>query len=170
MTKKKSIKKRYIVILVAYVFLFVSSFSLVSLAKYVSSFDTETEAIIAKWDVSLDTDSNESDTLDLTIGSDNNPSYNLKITSVSEIKTSYSIVISDLPTGAKVKLDERDYVPSENGVVTFDNVGYINADANDENKTKSHNLKFNLPIGTETIDGDEVNIDVIFNQTNPSNN
>ena len=169
MKQKIIIKKKFVIFLFVYLFLFTSYFSTITLAKYVGRISSSGTMAIAKWDVSLDTSDNASNTLNMTIGNTNtNASYILKITSLSEAKTSYSIVLSDLPEGLEVKLDDGNYKKQTNNKIVFDNAGYINANA--ETKTKTHTLTFGVAIDSDTITGSEINIDVVFNQDNPSGN
>ena len=169
MKQKFIIKKKFITFLFVYLFLFTSYFSTITLAKYIGRINRSGTMAVAKWEVSLDTSDNSSNVLNMIIGNDNtNASYILKITSLSEAKASYSIVLSDLPKGLVAKLDDGTYKQQVNNKIIFDNAGYINADA--ETKTKTHTLTFGVIIDSDTISESEINIDVIFNQVNPSGN
>ena len=95
-------------------------------------------------------------------------SYILKVTSTSEVKAIYSIALSNLPNEVQVKLDNGTYQTPTSNVITFNNVGYINANA--ETRTITHTLTFNVPIDSNTISANEINIDVTFNQANPTGN
>ena len=171
MKQKFIIKKKFVTFLFIYLFLFTSYFSIITLSKYVGIINKSGTMAIAKWDVSLDTSANASSTLNMTIGNANtNASYILKITSLSETKANYSIVLSDLPKGVEVKLDNGNYKQQVNNKIIFDDVGYINANADTNDKTKTHTLTFGVSIGSDTISESEINIDVIFNQENPSGN
>ena len=168
MNQKFIIKKKFITFLFVYLFLFTSYFSTITLAKYVGRINRSGTMAVAKWEVSLDTSDNSSNVLNMIIGNDNtNASYILKITSLSEAKASYSIVLSDLPNGLVAKLDDGTYKQKVNNKITFDNAGYINADAE---SIKTHTLTFGVLIDSDTISESEINIDVIFNQENPSGN
>lgn len=167
MKKKFTIKKKYITFLILYFVLFTSYFSVVTLSKYVGTISDSGTKTIAKWEVSTDTSDNESDTLDMVVGN-TTQSYTLKVTSTSETKAIYSIVLSNVPNEIQVKLDNGTYQTPTNNVINFNNVGYINANA--ETRTITHTLTFNVPIDSNTINANEINIDVIFNQANPTAN
>lgn len=96
-------------------------FSMITLSKYTGTVSGSGNSNIAKWNVSLDTSDNESDTLSVTAGT-TNPSYTLKLTSQSETKAAYSIILSNLPNGLQVKLDEGEYQTQSNNTITFNNV------------------------------------------------
>ena len=162
-------QKKFMTFLLIYFVLFISYFSVITLSKYVGKINKPSTMVIAKWDVSLDTSDNASNALNLTIGDTNtNPSYILKITSISEVIASYSIVLSNLPDGLEVKIDDQNYRAQENNTIIFENVGYINV--NDDTKTKVHTLTFYVPIGSDTITDSEFNVDVVFNQESPGAN
>lgn len=169
MKQKIVMQKKFMTFLLIYFVLFISCFSVITLSKYVGIINKPSTIAIAKWDVSLDTSDNTSNTLNMTIGDTNtNPSYILKITSISDTKASYSIVLSALPDGLEVKLDDGNYQQQENNTITFENVGYINVD--DDTKTKVHTLTFYVPIDSDTIIDSEFNVDVVFNQESPTAN
>ena len=166
MKQKIVMQKKFTTFLLIYFVLFISYFSVITLSKYVGKINRPSSIAIAKWDVSLDTSDNSSNVLNMTIGDTNTtPSYILKITSISDTKASYSIVLSDLPDGLEVKLDNGNYQTQVNNTITFENVGYINV--NDETKTKVHTLTFFVPIDSDTITESEFNVDVVFNQVSP---
>ena len=67
-------------------------------------------------------------------------------------------------------MDNGNYKQQVNNKIIFNDVGYINANADTNDKTKTHTLTFGVSIGSDTISESEINIDVIFNQENPSGN
>jgi hypothetical protein len=67
----------------------------------------------------------------------------------------------------EVKLDDGTYKQPVNNKITFDDVGYINANAEQSAKTKTHYLTFNVPIDSDTILATEINLDVVFVQDEP---
>lgn len=171
MKKKIVIKKKFITFLLIYLVLFTSYFSIMTLSKYVGVTRGAGTTTIAKWEVSTDTTDNTSDTLNMTIGN-TQESYILKITSTSEVKVSYSIVLSNLPSEVEVKLDNNNTyeTPNNNNTITFSDVGYINANVSNNDRTKTHTLTFNVPIDSSSINANQINIDVLFSQANPSSN
>ena len=172
MKHKIIIKKKFITFIFVYFIFLTSYFSITTLSKYVGVSSGTGTSTIAKWVVSIDTSDNTSNTLDVVIGNDNyNPSYILKITSTSEVKASYSIILSNVPNQLEVKLDtENTYRKTTTGTINFDNVGYINANANINDRTITHTLTFRVPIDSSDFNGNNVDIDVIFNQVNPTSN
>ena len=166
MKDKFIVKKKFMTFLLIYFVLFTSYFSIITLSKYVGVTNRSGTVAIAKWDVSLDTSDNNSNIVSVTIGN-TNPTYVLKITSLSETKALYSIVLSDLPEDLEVKLDDGTYKQPVNNKITFDDVGYINADVEQSAKTKTHYLTFYVPIDSDTIPATEINLDVVFVQDEP---
>lgn len=167
MKKKIIIRKKFLTFLLIYFVLVTSNFSILTLSKYVGIIGKSGTATVAKWEVSTDTSDNTSDTLNMIIGN-TQESYIIKITSTSDVKAIYSITLSNLPSGLEVMLDNGNYQTQVNNTITFNNVGYINA--NDTTRTKTHTLTFNVPIGTSSIDASNIDIDVVFNQINPTSN
>ncbi len=152
-----------------YFIFFTLYFSMMTLAKYTSSSTGTGTASIAIWDVSVDTSDNENNTLNMVIGN-TTQSYVLKITSTSETMASYSINLSNLPNEIKVKLDDDDYQIPNNNSITYENVGYINANEDEDSRTITHTLTFQAPIDSNIIDSNEIDIDVIFKQERPNSN
>ena len=167
MKTKRLLKKKFQVFLSIYFIFFTSYFVVITLSKYLNKITGQGTASIAKWEVSTDTTDNESNTLNLTIGN-TTQNYILKVTSTSETKAIYSIVLSNLSNEVQVKLDNGTYQTPTNNIITFSNVGYINANA--ETRTITHTLTFNVPIDSNIINANEINIDVTFNQVNPTGN
>ena len=174
MKKKITNKKKLTTFLLIYLILFTSYFSLITLSKYVGTTSGSGTTTIAKWEVSTDTTDNLSNTVDVIIGN-TTQSYTLKITSTSDVKAMYSIVLSNVPSDVQVKLENSStyptyQTPTNNNTITFSNVGYINANANSNDRTITHTLTFNVPIDSNTISARGINIDVIFNQASPTSN
>lgn len=161
--KEKKNSRNKMVVLVYFLLISTVLLTTFSLAKYKSTYSTEKTARVAKWEVHVDTSNNDTDTFETVIGNDN-VNYILEITSLSEVETSYSIEISNVPDNVEIKLDDGSYILPTNNEVTFNNVGFINADAQLEDRTITHILNFNVPIDTDTIDEQEININVFFNQ------
>ena len=90
--------------------------------------------------------------------------YSLKVYSNSEVDANYSIVVSNLPAGVKVKLDDGTYEPQQDNVstVTFSNAGSILY--SDNQKEKTHILTFKAIAGASPSANNNVDIDVIIQQ------
>ena len=87
--KSEKRKKKLVSFLLVYFVLFTSCFSIITLSKYVGISSGSGSNLIAKWDVSIDTSDNSSDTLNIIKGK-TTQNYILKITSASETKAKWS--------------------------------------------------------------------------------
>ena len=85
----------------------------------------------------------------------------MNVESLSEIAIDYKLIISNVPVGLKVKVDNNIY-EADSGVITVNNLGSF--EANDNNSTHQHLLKFMVLLGSDTISNRELKIDVIFTQ------
>ena len=132
------------------------------LARYNSSIQGTDNVSVACWNVNADISNNENDSLSLV--SDNTAAeYKIKITSESEVSTKYSIILSNVPNGLEVKLDDdEDYIIVTDNGITFDNVGSFKV--NDEETEHIHTLTFNDPLKSNNIGDYNINIDVIIEQ------
>ena len=164
--KKEILNKKIAIFLLLYFIVFTFYFSIITFSRYIGVIgNNKTTASIAKWDVSLDTSDNKSNTLELVNGNTSN-SYILKLTSQSETIATYSIVLTNLPQNIRIGIDnETPIEPDENNSITFQDVGYINANA--ETKTVEHTLTFYSPIDSGITGLNEINIDVTFVQKEP---
>ena len=114
--------------------------------------------MIAKWKVSIE----ENDEKNVSIVSGNDSStFVLGVKSESEVASNYSIVLSNIPEGVTVTLDGVDEEEPIDGVVTFGNVGTINATDND---THEHNLEFSAVLSTAEVSNRHITLDVLFTQ------
>lgn len=162
--KSEKNKKKFTLFLLVYFILFTSCFSIVTLSKYVGASLGNGNSSIAKWGVSLDTSDNASDTLNIIKGK-TTQNYILKIQSTSETKAIYSIILSDLPNGLEASIDGVNFLTAVNNQITFDNVGFINANA--QQKTVTKTISFRVPIDSEALDENTININVDFKQASP---
>lgn len=133
-------------------------------AKYKSSMNSLNSVNIAKWNVSTDVADNPNNNLSI-ISENNEPSYVLEVNSTSEVASSYYIVLSDVPTGLEVKLDNKPtYQRPINNTIIISDVGSFTA--SDPITTKRHTLTFNDPLTTSNTGNNVIKIDVIFEQVN----
>lgn len=156
--KKYKVKKKTIVCLVFIMLVITSS---ILLARYYSSIQASSNKGIAKWDVSIDTNDNTSDELNLVAGN-NTKSYIVKIKSTSSVSAIYSLVLSNLPDGVQVKVDSDEYKNPINNTVIFNNLG--NFDINDNVVERVHTLTFSAPLDVTLPSVNEVSINVTFTQ------
>lgn len=171
MEVKKIKKDRFVMFLIIYFIFLTLSFTMFTLSKYVGRVERMGTATIAEWDVDLDTtNGNEGvtgDTLSITSGT-TSQDYRLNVTNNSEVSVSYSVIITSLPEGVTVAVDDGTPVAQDaSHKVQFMNLGTIAADA--ATKTVTHKLTFAAPLGTAEINNDSINIEVVFVQDNPNN-
>ena len=90
--------------------------------------------------------------------------YNLTVTSSSEVDVVYTIIVSNLPTGVEVALDDGTYQAPTSGTVRISNAQtVINYD--DAVKTKNHTLTFRATSSAQVISDQEIDVDVEFRQS-----
>ncbi len=115
----------------------------------------------ATWSVTR-SQSQSGDSLEIIPGISTD-SYSLTVQSNSEVDVIYSIIISNLPTGVEVDLDNSgNYRTSSNGTIRISPTGTINY--NDSIKTKNHTLTFRATNGAPLVTDQSINIDVEFKQ------
>ena len=89
--------------------------------------------------------------------------YTLTVTSTSEVDIKYKVLISNLPTGVEVALDDGAYLTPTSGSLTITN-NNLRINYNDSNKTKTHTLHLRATAGTTPVANQSINIDVEFSQ------
>lgn len=92
-----------------------------------------------------------------------NDDYTLTVQSNSEVDVYYSVIISNLPTGVEVSIDNGSFLTPTNNTITINNVGLIRH--SDQTKTRSHILTFRATSSAETTSNQQIHIDVKFQQT-----
>jgi hypothetical protein len=154
--KKKLLNPTFIIISILIVFGSLQTFALLRRANSgAGSIKT------SSWSVTR-SQSQNGDSIDLVAGgaTDN---YILTVQSSSEVDVIYSIIISNLPSGVEVDLDNSgNYRSPVNGTITIRPAGTINY--NDQVKTKNHTLTFRAGSETNPITNREIDIDVEFKQ------
>lgn len=158
--KKRKLKKKFAVFFSLYFILLSSFFSYKTFSKYSTDINKNTNATVAKWDVS----SNIPNASINLISSDEDNTYILNITNNSEVAAKYSIIVSNIPVGTLVALDNGKYTNYSSRVL-FNNVGTIKTNAT--NKTKSHTIKFKAVPEAEEVSNRNIKIQVTFNQDKP---
>ena len=163
--KKRRLKKKFVFFFSLYFILLTSYFTVHTFSKYLDVIQKQGTVNVAKWNVSIDGETNSS--LDIISGNlqDNleQQSYILTVTSTSEIASDYSILITNVPEGIEVKIND-DIIEENNNEILIENVGSFNA--NDVNSTHNHILTFIDPTSAQEISNQEISIDVIFTQKN----
>ena len=141
-----------------YALLFTLCFGVLTMAKYTGVAEETGTVSIAKWDVLANIP-----TEDINLVAGNNiDTYTLTVTSKSEVATNYSIVISNLPIGVQVALDNNNYKNVSSGKVQFNNVGSFNANAS--NTSKNHTLKIKAELYADEQTNKKIKVDVVFTQ------
>lgn len=161
--KKRRLKKKFVFFFSLYFILLTSYFTIHTFSKYFNVIQKQGTVDVAKWNVSIDGETNSS--LDIISGNlqENleQQSYILTVTSASEIASDYSILIANVPDGIQVKIND-DIIEENNNKILIENVGSFNA--NDINSTHNHILTFIAPPGAQELSEQEISIDVIFTQ------
>ena len=155
--KKRLVKPLILVVAIPLVFYTIHTFAI--FRKSGSATGTLTAAT---WSVTR-SQSQSGDSIDLTPGvaTDN---YTLTVQSQSEVNITYSIIISNLPTGVEVDIDNSgNYRQASSGTITISPAGTINY--NDSTKIKTHTLTFRATSGASLVTAQEIDIDVEFKQT-----
>ncbi len=149
------------IILYACALFFLLYFGTITMASYTGTTERHATVSVAKWDVSLVGE--DSQTLPtITIGDSNTyQTYNLRVMSESEVALTYSLKISNVPSDLIIEIDGVEYTPIDNEISIDDLGSFI---ANDSETTKIHQMKFKVPIDSETIDAQKIDIDVTFTQ------
>ncbi len=162
MKKKRVLKKKFVVFLSLYAIVFISYFSMTTLAKYTGLLNKNDSISVAKWNVDVVGEDNK--TLPtMTIGkSSTYQDYNLSVTSTSEIAINYSVIISNVPSGVEVQVDDDIIYKERYNSIIIENLGFF--DAEDTNKTHNHKFTLIVPLGIDAIDNETISIDVIFKQ------
>ncbi|MBR7041873.1 MAG: hypothetical protein IKI04_00045 [Bacilli bacterium] len=112
----------------------------------------------ARWDVSADFDLNGSMHL---VPNSGTSSYSIVVSSDSEVDTDYSIIVSNIPSGVQVKLDNDEFQPYSS-TVTFSNAGTILYGAGVNSAT--HTISFRANTGAPFVNNQSVGVNVEFKQ------
>ena len=111
----------------------------------------------ASWSV---TSSGDKSSITLTAGV-SEQTYTLNVQNGSEVDVKYSIVLSNLPAGVKVKLDNGSFVTESSNTVTFSNAGELLYGGT---TSRNHTLTFSVPITSSEVSNQNVPIKVQFAQ------
>lgn len=162
---KRRLKKKFIVFLFIYFILFTSYFTFSTVAKYAGEISRTNQISVARFSVNA-TGNNAN--IDMIAGNGGSSlTYTVTITNTSEVATNYSIMLTNVPTGVKVKLDNGSYMSGTNNEISFNNAGTFAP--NDSNSTRTHTLTFMAEIGTATQSNASIGLDVVFTQVQPQN-
>ncbi len=154
-------KKRVAINIIVLVFITMLLVSSSSYAIYTGSAEVTGNVVSAEWNVSLN-QANVENYLSV-IPNGRTDTYTLNIVSNSGVDVIYSIVISNLPTGISVKLDDNEnFTEQSNNSIIFSDAGTILYSGLES--TKTHTLTFKAASGTQVVNEEQINIDVIVRQ------
>lgn len=155
-------KQRYLVY-ICLVFI-MAIFLVIPLTRAVlkSSAVSSKTATAAEWNVSL-TQVSTTNNVTLISGTDTQV-YSLKVSSESEVAVTYAIEIGNIPSGVKIKLDQRQNyeTPDSNNKITFSNAGTIVYSPQGGENT--HTLTFTSDPGTQVASNIQLAVKVIVQQ------
>ena len=162
---KRRLKKKFIVFLFIYFILLTSYFTFSTVAKYAGEISRTNQISVARFNVSA---TGNNSNISMVAGNGGSSlTYTVTVTSISEVATSYSILLTNVPTGVKVKLDNGSYISGTNNEISFNNAGTFAP--NDSNSTRTHTLTFMAEIGAATQSNASIGLDVVFTQVQPQN-
>ena len=163
MKKRYRLKKKPVICLFLVIAVIISNSFFLS--KYTSSITGASSKDVAKFDVSIVTSDNASDTLNMLSGT-TEATYTVKVVSRSEVTSAYEIVLSNVPDGLQVSLDNGTYQTPVNSTVTFSgiNCSGCSFDINSNATEHTHTLKFFDPLNSSNSGTSSINIDVEFVQ------
>ena len=154
--KKYLLKSLIIVIVLVSVFCTVRTFAILrNRTNSSGSLDT------ASWSVTRNY-SQTGDSLEIYPGGATD-SYTLTVSSASEVDVLYKILISNLPVGVEVDLDNTGYQTPTAGSLSIENANTV-INYNDSEKTKTHILTFRATSGAQLVTDQQININVEFRQ------
>lgn len=152
-------------ILITTIIVLVLSFFVIpgSYAIYRNILNSNGDIASAQWNVTLNQVGVNNYISVLAGDATSSASYTVNVRSISEVDIAYTIVVSNIPSGTSVALDNGSYQQPTNNQVIFNNAGTILY--SDVNKTKTHTLTFQAASGATYVSNQEVNVDVIARQT-----
>lgn len=108
---------------------------------------------LAKWEVNVLGDNDE---FELVAFNECTISYSLSITSLSEVASEYSIIVTDIPDGITMTLDDGDVLTPTSGVIIVEDV-----DGFEVGDTETHNHVLKFTSDASAFEGvDEFNVDM----------
>ena len=150
--------KKYISVLLIYLFLF-SNMEIIY-SKYNHSIKMKNNIAIAKWDIKTDI---HEDKLELVSGN-NIQDYIINITYNSEIAFNYEIILSNIPPGLIVALNDTSYIsPNSDNQIIFKSEKISTAYSSTTIKDILH---FKTALDTDNFYYYKLNIEIKFYQVN----
>ena len=94
------------------------------------------------------------------IGGGSEETYTITVQNNSEVDLNYSILLTNIPNGVQVKLDNGNFITVSNNQITFSNVGTLLYGA----VSRNHTLTFKTSINSTEVSSQSVNVNVEFVQ------
>ena len=155
-------KNKIIVLMIFVLGILIVSYSVHTFALFKSSTNTNGLIKTSTWSVERNY-SQIGDSIDIYPGGATD-SYTLTVQSNSEVDVLYKIIISNLPSGVEVDIDNTGYLtPAANGSLTIEN-NNTTIKYSDSVKTKTHILTFRATDEAQIVTNQEIHIDVEFRQ------
>ena len=154
-------KRKWIISIAVIISLLLVFFVSSTFAIFKKSVATNNRISLASWDVHLNqTGVNNSLTISHGI---QEASYTLNVYNESQVDVRYSIVISNIPDGVEVAIDDdNNYQAPQNGTYSVADVGTILY--SDLDHTNTHTIYFRAASNATPVNAQTVNIDVIIKQ------
>lgn len=155
-------KRTFIIMVIALIlslFILPSSFSI-----YRSGTTGYGSGDLAEWNVSLE-QNGIVNSLTIIPGM-RTDSYTLNVRSSSDVDIKYDVIVSNLPSGVDVTVDNKNPDLTSANTLTFNNVGTILYNTN--NNLNTHTLVFTATNNATFVNNQNVSINVIAKQILPS--
>ena len=158
-------RKKLIIVLLIPVLILMTFYALKTFGLLRSSGSATGSLLTAEWSVSR-SQSASTDSIEL-IPNTTTDTYDLTVTSSSEVDVKYTVIVSNLPAGVEVQLDDGTCQVPSNGTIRLTKSGGVTGiiNYNDDPKTKTHTLTFRATSSAQAISDQEIDIDVEFKQT-----
>lgn len=156
-------KKRATINIILFIFLTMFLVSSYSYAIYNGNGHLSGNVASAEWNVTLNQTGIDNHLN--VVANGGTTTYNLRIVSNSSVDVVYSIVLSNLPAGVSVKLDDAANFTEQSisNEIVFPNAGTIIY--NGQPRTNTHTLTFKAETGALPVEDQQINVDVIARQT-----
>ncbi|MBR2833748.1 MAG: hypothetical protein IKE75_04925 [Bacilli bacterium] len=158
-------RKKIIAVLLFITIVLAATYALKTFGLLRSSANATGSLLTAEWSVTR-SQSASTDSIEVVPGLSTD-TYDLTVTSNSEVDVKYTVIISNLPTGIEVQLDDGTFQTPSSGTIRMTNGGDVTGtiNYNDATKTKTHTLTFRATSSAQAVSDQEIDIDVEFKQT-----
>ena len=149
---------RYIRFILIFFFLIIICNIVNTYCKYQSNNSFNNSIAIAKWEV----DTNINNEILNLVSNNNVQDYIVNISYKSDVASDYQIILSNIPEGIKVSLNDDMYINSDNNHQIVFNAGIINATKEQVNIADT--LHFISTLDSDNLSNYKIQIEVVFNQ------